>query len=95
MAGRDSFFIVSYDIPNDRRRTKIATLLLGYGLRVQESVYECVLDSAQFSQLQQRLRPLIRPATDAVRIYRLCKVCEGRTEVLGGEAPHRHDVYIL
>jgi CRISPR-associated protein Cas2 len=34
-------YVVTYDISNDKRRTKLATLLDKYGIRVNYSVYEC------------------------------------------------------
>ena len=34
-----NFYVIAYDIPNDRRRQKIADLLEGYGKRVQYSVF--------------------------------------------------------
>ena len=36
--------LVVYDIPDDKRRTKLATFLEGYGRRVQYSVFECFMD---------------------------------------------------
>jgi CRISPR-associated protein Cas2 len=38
------FYLVSYDIPDDRRRTRLAKLLKDYGGRVQYSVFECLLN---------------------------------------------------
>ncbi|MGP1372035.1 MAG: CRISPR-associated endonuclease Cas2, partial [Almyronema sp.] len=35
--------LVVYDIPDDKRRTKLATFLEGYGRRVQYSVFECFM----------------------------------------------------
>jgi len=37
------FILVTYDIENDRRRTKIHKVLEGYGISVQYSVFECFL----------------------------------------------------
>lgn len=38
------FYLVSYDIPETRRRTKLAKILEDFGDRVQYSVFECILD---------------------------------------------------
>ena len=41
------FIVISYDIPADKRRTKLAQLLENYGQRVQYSVFECLLTGRQ------------------------------------------------
>ena len=41
------FYLVCYDIVSDRRRNKVSKLLEAYGLRVQKSVFECVLDDKE------------------------------------------------
>jgi len=38
--------LVTYDISDNKRRTKLATFLEGYGRRVQKSVFECFLTQA-------------------------------------------------
>ena len=50
-------YVVTYDIPNDKRRKKVSDLLEGYGRRVQYSVFECLLTSAKYAELKHRLRP--------------------------------------
>jgi CRISPR-associated protein Cas2 len=65
------FTIISYDIVDDKRRTKIMKLLKGYGIRVQYSVFECRLSPVEFAKLGQELRGLIDINTDSVRCYRL------------------------
>ncbi len=65
------FTIISYDIVSDKRRTKVMKLLKGYGTRVQYSVFECVLDSAEFAKVGRELHELIDLNTDSVRCYRL------------------------
>lgn len=63
------FIVISYDIANDRRRTKVAHALEGNGTRVQYSVFEFNLTPHQLKQVQARLRKLIDPRVDRVRIY--------------------------
>lgn len=64
--------VIAYDIPDDRRRNRVAKLLEGYGERVQDSVFECWLDADQLRTLQRRLRKRIDPAQDKLRYYSLC-----------------------
>ncbi|NET09243.1 MAG: CRISPR-associated endonuclease Cas2, partial [Symploca sp. SIO2B6] len=47
--------LVVYDIADTRRRTKLSTLLEGYGRRVQESVFECFLSLEEMRRLYQRV----------------------------------------
>jgi CRISPR-associated protein Cas2 len=71
MAAEQRFYVVSYDIPSASRRVKIANILLGYGARVQFSVFECQLDTAQEHALWRKLERVIKPAEDSVRYYNL------------------------
>jgi CRISPR-associated protein Cas2 len=77
------FYVISYDVPDDKRRTKIATLLEGYAGRVQKSVFEAHLDAAHYADLRKRLNRLIKPDQDNVRFYRLCGQCELTIEAIG------------
>jgi len=65
-------WLICYDIADDRRRYRVAKALLGYGERVQESVFECHLDNALLRRLQAELRPLLNEAADRLRYYPLC-----------------------
>jgi CRISPR-associated protein Cas2 len=64
-------YVVTYDIPSDKRRKKVSDLLEGYGRRVQYSVFECVLSSSKFDELRQRLYKCIKLSEDNVRFYPL------------------------
>jgi CRISPR-associated protein Cas2 len=58
----------------------------GYGRHVQFSVFECSLDKAGYSELLIKIRSIIKPAEDNVRIYPLCLDCQ-RTAVVIGHGP--------
>ena len=77
------FYLVSYDIPDDRRRTKVADLLQDYGQRVQFSVFEVWLDDRMRDDLLARLQKAIAPDEDSVRLYRLCAACHKKVITLG------------
>lgn len=68
---------VCYDIVDERRRRSVAKLLEDHGQRVQESVFECNLDSATLTELRTRLQKLIDPHEDTVRWYPMCRWCAG------------------
>lgn len=81
------YIVVSYDISEDKRRTKIHKILKSYGQWVQLSVFECHLTDTQYAKLRSRLSKLIQPNQDSVRFYFLCGCCQGKIERLGGEQP--------
>ncbi len=88
------FTIVAYDIADDRRRVKIATILEDYGVRVQYSVFECDITDKQFGLLQKRLVRYIKEG-DSLRIYRICTVCKERIRFFGEGKFTRDSPYYL
>lgn len=88
--------VVSYDVPDDRRRTKLASILKDFGERVQYSVFECLVDDAALDRLRRRLAAKVAEGEDSVRIYRLCEECRGKVEILGrGGVTEDPEVYVL
>ena len=81
------FYLISYDIPDNRRRSQLAKTLKGFGTRVQYSVFEAHLTASQFEQMKQAVARVIETAEDSVRYYALCSTCVTRIEV-----PARGDV---
>lgn len=77
-------YLITYDIPVNRRRKKIADLLEGYGRRVQYSVFECILTRDQYTELQQRLKRHVLPAEDSVRFYPVSRHTLAQVETWGG-----------
>jgi CRISPR-associated protein Cas2 len=77
-------YVVTYDIPCDKRRKKVADLLEGYGQRVQYSVFECALSAVKFKELRQRLRQRIKMEEDSVRMYPISQQMLHQVEVWGG-----------
>jgi CRISPR-associated protein Cas2 len=87
------FCVVSYDISEDKRRTKIHKVLSSYGQWMQFSVFECDLTKAQYAKLRSRLDKLIDAETDSVRFYFLCECCQGKVERIGGEAVRDDSIF--
>ncbi|MCM1983022.1 CRISPR-associated endonuclease Cas2 [Lyngbya confervoides] len=77
-------YVITYDIPCDRRRKKVSDLLEGYGQRAQYSVFECILSERKYTELQSRLRKRVNLAEDSVRFYPLSKHTLGGVDVWGG-----------
>lgn len=68
--------LVTYDVSTEtpdgvRRLRRVATICLGFGQRVQKSVFECSLTTMQYETLEHRLLEAIDPDQDSLRIYRL------------------------
>jgi len=76
-------YLVTYDIPSNKRRRRLASILEDYGLRVQKSVFEIWIDEADKRRLLKRLKKLIKPQEDSVRLYRLCELCQRKIQVEG------------
>jgi len=76
-------YLVTYDIPCDRRRLKVSKLLEGYGRRVQLSVFECILTPEKYKELRQRLKPRVKLAEDSVRFYPLSGHTLSQVEIWG------------
>ncbi|MBW4418958.1 MAG: CRISPR-associated endonuclease Cas2 [Myxacorys californica WJT36-NPBG1] len=77
-------YVVAYDIPCQKRRTKAANVLSAYGQRVQYSVFECVLSLQQFRELRVRLQQVVKLPEDSVRMYPLSGHTLGQVEIWGG-----------
>jgi CRISPR-associated protein Cas2 len=77
------FTIISYDIVEDKRRTKVMKYLLGYGARVQYSVFECDLTSDQFTKVYKDLTHLVDIQTDSVRCYQLDAAAIKQIKLIG------------
>lgn len=92
---RRQWTVVTYDIPDDKRRTKIMKTLAGYGQRVQYSVFECELRPADLEKLKTALRNLIVEAEDDIRFYPLCDTCVKKITALGKAQIHRHMSFVI
>lgn len=79
------FVLVTYDIENDRRRTKIHKILEGYGSSVQFSVFECFISDEDYAEMRRQLQRLLdaNHPEDSVRYYVLCRTCVERVDVDG------------
>ena len=83
--------LVSYDVStrdsgSEKRLRRLAKACRDYGQRVQYSVFEIEVDTAQWVSLKQRLMDLIDPAQDSLRFYYLGKSWKTRIEHVGAKA---------
>ncbi|MDF1692935.1 MAG: CRISPR-associated endonuclease Cas2 [Zhongshania sp.] len=86
--------LVTYDVSvvsegGQRRLRRIAKTCLDYGVRVQNSVFECEVEPAHFVTLKESLLDIFDPEEDSLRFYFLGKKGRQRVEHLG--AKHTDD----
>jgi CRISPR-associated protein Cas2 len=81
------FYVISYDVADDARRNKVSETLLDYGHRIQYSVFECNLEDNLAKKMIERLKKIIIPEKDRIRIYSLCASCRDHLQWFGIEGP--------
>ena len=88
--------VLVYDIPDDKRRTRLRKTLLSFGTPVQYSVFECDLTQRQLARMEKAVRAVMKPEEDNVRYYQLCRSCVRSAEVFGGQpVTERKEVYVV
>lgn len=70
------FVLITYDVNTEtaegrKRLRKVAKECVNYGKRVQNSVFECIMDAAKCRQVKEKLINLIDEETDSIRFYYL------------------------
>lgn len=91
------FFVVSFDIVDNRTRYRVVKTIKAYGYRVQKSVFECPdMTEEQFLKLRRRLDKLIEHTEDTVRFYAVCRECLKNMEWIGtGTAPQQETFRVV
>ena len=84
------FVLVTYDVATttpegERRLRRVAKACLGFGQRVQNSVFECVVGPEQWARLRIRLLDEFDPAEDSLRFYFLGSNWRHRVEHHGAK----------
>lgn len=80
--------LITYDVSTrdrdgKRRLSRVARKCVDHGQRVQNSVFECILDSTQFRRLKYELEDLIDKDTDSLRFYKLGDNYKTKVEHIG------------
>ena len=88
-------YVIAYDIPDDRRRTKVHKLLLGFGKWTQYSLFECFLTKKELVLLRSKLAEHLEAAQDSVRFYPLCANCLEKVETVGGPLPAEDLLFVV
>lgn len=84
------FVLITYDVAvtdvgGQTRLRRVAKACQNYGQRVQFSVFECIVEPAQWVTLKQRLIDEIKPKVDSLRFYYLGSNWQRRVEHIGAK----------
>jgi len=82
--------LITYDVSTTtdggkKRLRRVAKQCVNYGQRVQNSVFECLLDPAQFASLKNKLEEMIDKEKDSLRYYYLGSNWKKRVEHVGSK----------
>ncbi|MDQ7048730.1 MAG: CRISPR-associated endonuclease Cas2 [Enterobacterales bacterium] len=94
--------LITYDVcvtseGGQRRLRRIAKICLDFGMRVQNSVFECEVTPAQLVELKKQLHETFDPTQDSLRFYSLGKKGRQKVEHIGTKVvldPHKDALII-
>lgn len=92
--------LITYDVSTQSsagkaRLRKVARECVNYGQRVQNSVFECILDASQVLLLKDRLLTLINEKEDSLRLYYLGNNYKTKVEHFGSKASYEAEGVLL
>jgi CRISPR-associated protein Cas2 len=80
-----TYDVATADAKGRKRLARVAKACLDFGQRVQNSVFECQVDPAQWAELRHRLEGIINPDEDSLRYYYLGSNWHRRVEHVGAK----------
>ena len=72
-------YLVCYDIGDDKRRNRLADVLLDFGPRLQESVFLVDLDEELLDRMKERVGRTVDPMVDVVHVFRVLRHVRGES----------------
>ncbi len=92
--------LITYDVNTEdaagrKRLRQVAKQCVNYGQRVQNSVFECLLDPAQYKLLQAKLLEIIDREKDSLRFYQLGDKYQNKIEHFGAKASYEPEGVLL
>ena len=92
--------LVTYDVNTEdsagaKRLRRVAKACVNYGQRVQNSVFECLLDPAQYVLLKDQLNDIIDKDKESLRFYKLGDKYKNRIEYIGKQADYKQDDVLI
>lgn len=82
-----TFYLLAYDMTDDKRRAKIAKLMESLGERVQGSVFEAYLTAEELQKIFKKSEKIMKMDEDSLRIYFLCDSCRPKLKTFGQGKP--------
>lgn len=94
------YILITYDIntisQNGQTRLRnVAKTCINYGQRVQNSVFECKVNEAQYRELQHKLIKIIDKNVDSLRFYRLGENYNKKVKHIGAKESYKVDDPII
>lgn len=82
--------LITYDVNTEtaqgkKRLAKVAKQCVNYGVRVQNSVFECIMDGAKCLEVKKKLSDLIDKSKDSLRFYYLGDNYKTKIEHIGAK----------
>lgn len=90
-----TYDVASGDVDSARRLRQVAKLCTKYGQRVQYSVFECLLEPAQYERLKAELSNVINSSSDSLRFYNLGKNWQPRIEHIGAKSSYNAEGFLF
>jgi CRISPR-associated protein Cas2 len=92
--------LVTYDVETltsagKKRLRKVAKQCEDYGQRVQNSVFECLVEPSEFVKLRNSLEKIINHDTDSLRYYQLGANWQNRVEHVGAKTTYNPEGVII
>lgn len=84
-------YLIAYDIRHPARLRKLAKIVQDYGIRMQKSVFEAELLPSELQNMMHRMKSIINPSEDGIKIFRLCQSCEAKRSGAGLGKPSLPD----
>ncbi len=88
-------YVVAYDIPDDKRRTKVHKILKGFGQWTEFSLFECFLTKKECLLMHAKLDKHLNAGIDRVRIYTICDTCLTKIDTVGIPEPKEDTSYLI
>ena len=91
--------LVTYDVntvssSGQKRLRRVAKECVNYGQRVQNSVFECNLDTSQYKMMKSRLCEIIDNDKDSIRFYNLGKTYRNKIESIGVKSTYESEGFL-
>jgi CRISPR-associated protein Cas2 len=94
------FVLITYDINTEtlagrRRLSRLAKICQNHGQRVQNSVFECILDPVQLLKMKLQIEKLINLKTDSIRYYNLGSSWRHKVEHIGAKPGYDPEGFLI